>query len=130
MPRCWDSGVSFSDLPPLGEGGGETPEAPAVELEAEESEPVLESEQPDDPAAPGITLPIPAERSRRAPQRQRIESGDDDAALGHQHPLGLTQDRVRARAELQDVRQDKKIDALRSERQLHRIGAQSAAALE
>src|SRR6266480_7239436 len=116
--------------PPLGERRGIASEATAGQLEAEQREPILEPQQADEPAAPGKLPPLPAERARRTPQRQRIESGNHDAAFGHQHALGLAQDRVRLSAEFQHVRQGEQVDALRGERQLYRLGAQTAARIE
>src|SRR2546429_5426989 len=80
--------------------------------------------------APGNLSPLASERARRTPQRQGIESGNDDAALGHQHALGLAQDRVGLSAEFQHVRQSQQVDALRREGQLHPLGAQAAATLK
>src|SRR6267143_1548062 len=114
----------------LGERRGVAAEATAGQLEAEQREPILEPQQTDEPAAPGNLLPLTAERACRTPQRQGIESGNDDAALGHQHPLGLAQDCVRLSAEFQHVRQSQQVDALPGERQLHRLAAQAAARLE
>src|ERR1044071_4394629 len=73
----------------LGERRGVAAEANAGQLESEPREPILEPPQNDDPAAPGNLSPLPPDRARRTPQRQGIESGNDDAALGHQHALGL-----------------------------------------
>src|SRR6267154_6745565 len=56
----------------LGERRGVAAEAAAGQLEAEQREPILEPQQPDEPAAPGNLLPLPAERARRTPQRQGI----------------------------------------------------------
>src|SRR6266571_7633553 len=56
-------------------------ETPAVQLEAEQSEPVLQAQHADEFSAPGRVLALPAQRARRAPERKGIESGDDDAAL-------------------------------------------------
>src|SRR6266540_4685470 len=116
--------------PALGERRGIAAEATAGQLEAEQREPILEPQQTDEPAAPGNLPPLPAERARRTPQRQGIESGNDNAALGHQHALGLAQDRVRLSAEFKYVRQSEQVDALRGEGQLHRLGEQTAARLE
>src|SRR6266581_208241 len=115
---------------PLGKRRGVAAEATSGQLEAEQGEPILEPQQADEPAGPGNLPPLPTESARRAPQRQGIESGNDDAALGPQHALGLAQDRVRLSAEFQHVRQGEQVDALRGERQLHRLGAQAAAWLE
>src|SRR5437899_8239879 len=114
----------------LGERRGVAAEATTSQLEAEQREPILEPQQTDEPAAPGNLLPLPAERARSTPQRQGIESGDHDAALGHQHALGFAQDRVRLRAELQHVRQSDQVDALVFERQPHRPRAQTATRLD
>src|SRR5437867_9558480 len=65
--------------PPLGERRGIAAEAAAGQLEAEQREPVLEPQQTDEPAAPRNLPPFPAERARRTPQRQGIESGNHDA---------------------------------------------------
>src|SRR5712691_689729 len=116
--------------PSLGERRGVAAEATARQLEAEQREPILEPQQADEPPAPGNLPPLPAERARRTPQRQGIESGNDDAALGPQDALGLAQERVRLSAEFQHVRQGQQVDALRRERQLHRLGTQTAAWLE
>src|SRR2546429_3320816 len=42
--------------------------------------------------SPGNLSPLASERARRTPQRQGIESGNDDAALGHQHALGRSEE--------------------------------------
>src|SRR6267143_3211678 len=68
--------------PTLGERRCVAAETPAGQLEAEQREPILEPQQTDEPPAPGNLPPFPAERARRTPQRQGIESGNDDAALG------------------------------------------------
>src|SRR5216683_5067149 len=66
--------------PPLGKRRRVAAEAPAVQLESEQREPVLEPQQADEPSAPGDLPPFPAQRARRAPQGERVESGNDDAA--------------------------------------------------
>src|SRR6266705_1633320 len=68
-------------LEPLGKGRRVAAEAPAVQLESEQREPVLQPQQADEPSAPGDLPPFPAQFARRAPQGERIESGDDDAAF-------------------------------------------------
>src|SRR6266852_4280021 len=115
---------------PLRERRRVTAETSAGQLETEQREPILQPQQTDELSAPGDLSSLPAERARHAPQRQRIESGNDDAAFWHQHALGFAQDRVRLRAELQHVRQSEQVDTLGGERQPHRLGAQAATRLE
>src|SRR5437867_670828 len=77
---------------PLRERRRVTAETSAGQLEPEQREPVLQPQQTDELSAPGDLSSLPTERARRAPQRQGIESGNDDAAFGHQHALRLAQD--------------------------------------
>src|SRR6266436_10144149 len=50
--------------PPLGKRRRVAAEAPAVQLESEQREPVLESQQAYEPSAPGDLPPFPAQRAR------------------------------------------------------------------
>ena len=104
-------------------------EAPAVQLEAEQLQPVAQPQEADEVAAPGVIGPLAPEPALEAPQAERVEAGDHDLPLGHEHPLGLAQDLVRVLAELEHVRQHDEVHALRRERQMARIGGDAAAGL-
>src|SRR5262245_32185940 len=105
----------------LAEGRRIAPEPTAVQLEPEELQPVPEPQQADELSAPRVLGPPPAEPALETPEAQRIEAGDHDLPFGHQHSLGFAQDLVRILAELEDVRKDDEVDALRSERQVSRV---------
>src|SRR6185437_16003119 len=69
-------------------------------LEAEQRQPVLQPVERDEVAVPRRRR-TPAEVASRAEERERIEPGDDDLAVGAQHAPGLAKHQVRIGSELE-----------------------------
>src|SRR5262245_55386605 len=67
LPRFLHEAEAFQP-PSLRERRRVAAEAPAVQLEAEQRQPVLEPQQSDESAAARILLALPTERAYRAPQ--------------------------------------------------------------
>ena len=70
---------------------------------------------------PGKVARAIGESAAQTPDRKRVEAGDQYLALGNQHALDFTQNLVRVVMELEDMRHDQGVDAVRGERQLTQI---------
>src|SRR4030067_977322 len=66
-------------------------------FKTEQFQPILEARQRNEIAAPRIAL-LAAQCAAHTPQAARIETADDQIALGHQHPLPLAQGLMRLRS--------------------------------
>src|SRR5581483_4728714 len=66
-------------------------ELAAVDLEAEDPRPVPQAQEPDHARVPGHLGAAAArcEKLPQAPERRRVEAGDDDLALRHQHAFSF-----------------------------------------
>ena len=70
---------------------------------------------------PGKVARAIGESAAQTPDGKRVEPGDQHLALGNQYALDFTQDLVRVLVELEDMRHDQSVDAVRRERQLTQV---------
>jgi len=83
-----------------------------IHAEAQQLEPVTKPSDRDHLG--GLGKPFPTRpsphRLSQTPEAGGIEAGDDQAALGAKHPIGLAQNQVGLFGKLQHMRQDHQID--------------------
>ncbi len=88
------------------------------QFKTQESQPVLESVQMDEVAMPGPICGMPVDPAAQTPQAEGVEAGNQQAAFRAQYPLRFTQQLMRVRGKLQDMRQGQQIQTLAGDGEL------------